>query len=185
MSFTIDLVGFDTIRERLKTASEEVFKEVNGEIQASMKTMVQKAKRDAPKDIGGLEGAITFNEISQLRFEMVCQKSYAAFMEFGTKGRYRPIPGVDASKFQQKTASADGKGFFDNILDWVKRKGFAATLTKSGKRSKSLDSTIAQEQAAFQIYLSILRHGVHPHPFFFKQLDEEQPQLLNRLQQIL
>lgn len=187
MSFTLDIKGIDAIQEKLQSASEEKFKEVDAEIEASMKEMVLNAKRDAPKDhgnAGGLVSAITYSRINYLRFEMVCQKAYAAFMEFGTKGHYTPIPGVDASQFRTES-NKTGEGFFDAILEWVKRKGFAALKTKSGKRSNGLESTIAQEQVAFAIYLSIIRHGVKPHPFFFRQLDIEKPNLINRLQQIL
>lgn len=157
---------------------------VDQEIAAATQNMESKAKRDAPKDISRLYAAIITNKIDFLKYELTCNVFYAVYMEFGTKGRYRAIPGIDPSQFNVKTAGS-GRGFFDNILEWVKRKGFAALKTKSGRASKSLESTIAQEQAAFQIYLSILRHGVKPHPFFFKQLDEERPQLLERLNRIL
>ncbi len=184
MSFTFDIVGIEGMTERLSKATDVVLKEVDGEIEASMKQMVRDAIREAPRDIGRLANAITYDRIADFSFKMVCQVFYAAYMEFGTKGRYQAIPGVDASKFQG-SSGANGRDFFDAILEWVKRKGFASLKTPKGNRSNSLESTIAQEQVAFQIYLSILRHGVHPHPFFFKQLTAEQPLLIQRLKTIL
>lgn len=185
----VDLGGLRELKKQIRNIPKLKAKEVDAEIKDAMEIMVRNAKTDAPKDHGGsgLEGGITYDRGSAPLLDWVMSSNvfYSVYMEFGTKRRYQPIPGVDPSEFKATGEGKTGKGFYDSILEWVKRKGFAAEKTKSGKASKSLSSQIAQEQAAFTIYLSIIRHGVKPHPFFFKQLDIVKPKLIKNIQSVL
>ncbi len=81
MSFTVDLIGFDTIQERLKTASEKVFTEVDAEIGASAQNMELGAKNDAPKDRGTLVQEISHFQEQPLRWALVSRAFYSAFVE--------------------------------------------------------------------------------------------------------
>jgi hypothetical protein len=108
-------------------------------------------------------------------------------MEFGTKGHYTPQPGIDASEFKATGEGKTGKGFYDSILEWVKRNGIAGTFSvKTRRRTGSkLDRQIEDEQTAFAIYLSIMRHGVKAHPFFFKQIPIQEPKIQADFQQLV
>jgi len=189
---TISIQGLEGLKERLQKATDTQLQEVSAEMEESMRIMVARAKEDAPKDMGRLVGSISYQKLNQFEFEMVCQVGYAAYVEFGTKSKVVIPPGLEA-----EAAKAKGKGsgdyfdFLNAILDWVKRKGIGfERFTETNKvRSRFGQKTISRQDrlhdVAERIAFTIIRNGIKPHPFFFKQLETEKPQLLNRLQQIL
>jgi hypothetical protein len=172
-------------------------KEVDKTVEAGVRDMVRDAKADAPVDMGALKGQITAKRNQEGGWSMVSGSSYSAYLEFGTKKRFQPIPGVDASQFKGNGGSEGGKGFYDNILAWVKRKGIAGTYStgylryqkgvkKKGRRiGSALEKQIEDEQMAYAIYLSIIRHGIKPHPFFFKQLDKHAPLIIAQVNSVI
>ncbi len=166
MSFTVDLVGFDTIGARLATASEAVFKEVDAEIGASVKVMEQGAKRDAPVDQGLLRNEISSFQDKPLVWSLVSQASYSAFVEFGTRSLVQIPPGLEAEAAQFRGSTGGTLGAKEAIFNWCARHGI-------------------DRKFWYPIFVKIMVRGIRPHPFFFKQLDAEKANLLNRLQQIL
>lgn len=163
---TLDLVGFDTIGERLKTASESVFKEVDAEIGASVKEMELGAQRDAPKDQGLLANEITSFQDAPLRWSLVSQASYSAFVEFGTKSQVQIPAGLEAEAAKHRGSPGGSLSAKQAIFQWCARHGI-------------------EQKFWYPIFVSIMVNGIRPRPFFFKQLEAEKPILLNRLQQIL
>lgn len=166
MPFTLDLVGFDTIQERLAKASEVVLKEVDAEIGASIKVMEQGAKRDAPVDQGLLRNEITSQQDRPLQWSLVSQASYSAFVEFGTRLNVSIPPGLEAEAAAAQNSTGGSLGAKEAIFKWCARHGI-------------------DQRFWYPIFVKIMVQGIRPHPFFFKQLEAEKPQLLNRLQQIL
>ena len=177
MSNKIVLTGFKEFENKLDNLPKVLVNEINGEVKEAAEHWAFLAKQDAPVDVGFLVGGIgtkfnTKNENGALlgvSWSVESNSEYSAPMEWGTKRRARVPAELQSYANQFRGKGGDGQGFYDEILAWVKRKGIGALTTKSGNISKRLDSTIAQEQAAFAIYLSIIRHGVRPHPFFFIQ----------------
>lgn len=192
MKFDVQISGLDTIRKALEQRPKAIFKEVELEFEATADQITSKQKQRVPKDMGGsggLASAISNARTKPLTYELVAQRFHAAYMEFGTKKRARipaELAGI-ASEFQAKKGGGSGEGFYDSILEWVKRKGITGTYSlKTRKRTgNKLDQQIEDEQAAFAIYLSIKRHGVKPHPFFFAAYFEERPKLIERIKNIL
>lgn len=166
MSFTVDLVGFDTIGERLATASEAVFKEVDAEIGASVKVMEQGAKRDAPVDQGLLRNEISSFQDKPLEWSLVSQASYSAFVEFGTRLKVSIPAGLEQEAAAARGSTGGTGGAKELIFAWCARKGI-------------------ERKFWYPIFVQIMTEGISPHPFFFKQLEAEKANLLNRLQQIL
>lgn len=183
---TVKVNGLKEVQAQLMSYPKSLESKADAIVANNVREMVRNAKRDAPKDFGRLSGAITLKKNGIADYSMTCDASYAVYMEFGTKGRYQPIPGIDASEFKS-TGRNSGKGFYDSILDWVKRKGIAGTFdVKTRRRTGSkVDRQIEDEQTAFAIYLSIIRHGVKPHPFFFKQIPIQEPKLNADFQQLV
>lgn len=171
MPTVVTLTGFKEFGDKLKNMPKTLEREIGGEVKEAAEHWAERAKQDAPVDDGFLRGQISTKKTSMMDWEVNSHAEYSAYIEWGTKRRVSVPSDLQAyaSQFRAKRLSAGGNGFYDNILEWVKRKGFAAERTKSGRISKSISSTIAQEQAAFAIFLSIIRHGIHPHPFFFIQ----------------
>jgi hypothetical protein len=120
---TVDLQGFDTIAERLKTASETVFKEVDAEIGATTQDMVALAKRNAPKDQGLLSGEISSFQERPLRWAFVSQASYSAFVEFGTKSNVRIPAGLESFAGSFKGGFQSSLSAKEAIFEWCRRHG--------------------------------------------------------------
>lgn len=172
MKVTVQVQGLTEVLQKLHTFPVETAGEVKGILRRGADILVRNAIAEVPVDMGALKRGINQKDISTwntIGYAVSSNSEYSSYMEFGTKRRFKAIPGIDSSVFKSGT-KASGKGFYDNILNWVKRKGIGGLQTKSGRMSKSRDSQMAQEEAAFAIYLSIKRHGVKPHPFFFHQI---------------
>jgi hypothetical protein len=184
--FTINIEGLVKVSAQLNAAPERLTKKADAIIRDNVGQMVRNAKRDAPVDMGKLRNSITVQKDGELAYSMVCQSSVAPFMEFGTKGRYQPIPGVDASEFKSNKGES-GKGFYDSILEWVKRKQIGVTYNVKTRRKEgtAVDRQIQFEQIAFAIYLSIVRHGVRPQPFFYQQGPKQEPKINADFQQLV
>jgi len=172
MIITVEVQGMTEVLDKLKNLPAEVKGEVKGILRRGADIWVRNAKVAVPVDHGALKRGINYKDISAgdvIGYAVSSNSEYSSYMEFGTKSRFKPQPGIDSSVFISGTR-ASGKGFYENIKNWVKRKGIGGLQTKSGRLSKSRDSQKAQEDAAWEIYLSIKRHGVKAQPFFFPQI---------------
>lgn len=163
--FKIKTTGFQQLIDRLEKAPVKVVKEVDAVFDNTAKEFVARAKRDAPKDTGFLTGDIDRRKEKELRYNIFSSSRYAGYQEFGTKTFYTPIPG-----FEEIAASLKGPGsgsladMKDNITQWVTRKGILF---------KGMDI----KQTAEVIMISILKKGIKPHPYFFKQVAIAEMQL--------
>lgn len=183
----VKINGLREVQAKIAAIPANLQKRADAIIQGNVLKMVNRAKRDAPVDMGRLKGGITAKKNGVANWSMVSQDERSPYLEFGTKGRYRPIPGIDASQFKGTGGKAGGRGFFDNILKWVKRKGISGSYSvKSRKRvGKKLDQQLEDEQTAWAIYLSIMRHGIKAQPFFFKQAPIQEPQIMADFSQLV
>ena len=186
----IATIGFDQYLNRIKAASKELQAEVAAEIQLAGVQFRDQAKRDLIAqrgDTGGLVNSITTKVDNISEVTVSAEKYYAPFIEFGTKGKYRPIPGTEAIAAQYKGFKRGNiDEFFLAILDWVKRKGLADRKTRglpTGRVRKAKDADAYD--AAFAIMMSILKKGIAPTPFFFKQITPVKARLEKRLETIL
>lgn len=184
--FKVSLKGLNDVKAQFESATKDLEMIVEEEVAAMAQDWVAGSIRDAPKDTGsaGLSGAISFTPVQNLSTEIVAQKFYAPFMEFGTKGKYLPIPGTEKIAAQFKGYKG---GSFSEMLKmielWVARKGITGTYsvkTRARTGGKALINT-QNKQAAFAIALSILKHGISPHPFFFKQQEIVWPAMIKRI----
>jgi Bacteriophage protein of unknown function (DUF646). len=169
INFNIQIKGLKELREGLRKIKERTLKtELNAILKDGAAHFVELAKKDAPVDQSILKQGITFFKKDNLRYRVASNANYSQFIEFGTKSRYKPIPGVTPENY---TRGGSGNGFYDAILAWVKRKGIGGSYSVKSRRrlGSKVDQRIEDEQIAFAIYLSIIRHGVKPHPYFFKQ----------------
>lgn len=185
-AFSIESKGLKEVINRIRTYPEKIKSEVDAIMAEESLGMTEKAVNDAPVDESFLRQSISSERLGEMHYQNSASAGYAPFIEFGTKRKFNnPYPNIDPSQFKGKGGSKDGKGFYDEILAWVRRKGFAATKTKSGAKSKSLDSRIAEEQAAYAIYVHILRFGVKPHPFFFKHYFTATQSIIKKVREVL
>lgn len=166
MSFTFDIEGLDGFQERIEKAADSVLVEVDAEIGTSIKVMEQGAKRDAPVDQGLLRNEISSQQERPLVWSLVSQASYSAYVEFGTRSNVQIPPGLEAEAAAARGSTGGTLGAKEAIFAWCRRHGI-------------------EQKFWYPIFIKIMVQGIRPHPFFFKQLDAEKANLLNRLQQIL
>jgi hypothetical protein len=187
MSASVKITGLKEVQVQLEKLAKELPGKVDGIVSKGVKEMARDAKVDAPKDFGVMAGGITDKKNGFADYSMISNASYSPYLEFGTKGNYQPIPGIDASEFKGKGSKEGGKGFFENILAWVKRKRIAGTYSVKTRRrvGKKADIEKENEQVAFAIYMSIMKHGIKPHPFFFKQGDKHGPAIIKQIEQLV
>jgi len=180
----VELKGIKEMQRQFAGAPANIKKIVSAEIQSAAAEWVAGARRDVPIDQGALKGSISYFMRNDLQAEIVAQKFYAPFMEFGTKGKYRAIPGTEAIAQQFKGyKGGDFQEFLRMITRWAKRKGISGTYSvKTRRRTGSRATQQAQDDAvAWPIAMNILKHGVKPHPFFFKQKEIVWPKMIERI----
>lgn len=186
--FKVRITGMNGLKAEFASASDKIEKITATEVRAMAQDWVAGAQRDAPVDEATLKRLITYEQVSSLTYRVVSQAQYSPFMEFGTKGKYRPIPGTEAIAAQFKGfKGGDFMQLLRAIVRWVRRKGITGTYSvKTKRRTGNKINQFAEDySAAWPIALSILKHGVSPHPFFFKQGDIVWPQMVRRIEQQL
>ena len=186
----VDLIGVDAMLNRIRTASREMQAEISEEVKAAGLKFVEGAKRDLvaqSSDTGGLLNSIIVQPVDAMNIDVTAEKFYAAFLEFGTKGHYRPIPGTEGIAAEMKGYKRGSfKEMVKAIEAWVKRKGIVATYNiKTRRRRKDKGEAERTEQAAWAIAISLARHGMKPKPFFFKQIPVVKTQFQNNVKRIL
>ena len=180
----VELKGIKETQRQFAGAPANIKKIVSAEIQSAAAEWVAGARRDVPIDQGALKGSISYFMRTDLQAEIVAQKFYAPFMEFGTKGKYKAIPGTEAIAQQFKGyKGGDFQEFLRMITRWAKRKGISGTYSvKTRRRTGNRATQQAQDDAvAWPIALSILKHGIKPHPYFFKQKEIVWPKMIERI----
>lgn len=187
--FTLKVQGISQFQKKLNDLPVKVQKEVAGEIEDSARKINGKQVRLVPIDEGGLKQGIGYKKVTPLNYELFSSKHYSPFMEFGTKSR-KIIPAElqdYAKQFNLKGPKIGFDAFFQIILDWVHRKGIAGRFsTKTRKRLGSKNSQLEEDfDVAWPIALSILKKGVHPHPFFFRPFFDERKELVDRVRKIV
>lgn len=187
--FTMKVQGISQFQKKLKDLPAKMQKEVGGEIEDSARKVNAQQLRLVPIDEGGLKQSTGFKKIKPLETELFSGKHYSPFREFGTKSR-KQIPAElqdYAKQFNLKGPNIGFDAFFLIILDWVRRKGIAGRFsTKTRKRLGNKNQQLSEDfEVAWPIALSILKHGTHPQPFFFKPFFEERKALVERVRKIV
>lgn len=186
--FKASLIGLNGMKAEFASAAKDIHEIVSGEIQAAGADFTSGARRDAPMDQGALRGSISYYMDGDLNAVIVAQKFYAPFIEFGTKGKYKAIPGTEniAAAFKG-FKGGDFMELLRMIVRWVKRKGIAGQYSvKTKRRVGSKINRLAEDYAAaWPIALSILKNGINPHPYFFKQKETVWPAMITRIERKL
>lgn len=187
-TFSIKASGLTELKNRIKAIPQKMKKEIGAELSDSVNRMRMKAIQAAPADQGIIRSGIQVSKISELNYGLFSNAKYSGYLEFGTKTKFRAIPG-----FEKEAAALKGKGggtfaeMLDSLTQWVKRKGISGTYSVKTKRRLGSKEKKASEdrQLAYVIALSILKNGIKPQPFFFKQLDVEKPVLIANIKNVL
>lgn len=165
MSARITISGFEEFENKARKLPAELLQDFDEAAGFAAADWELKAKRDAPKDIGFLAGGISHKHNKEGEWEVISASEYSAYMEWGTRLKAR-VPAelsAYASQFKGGTGGGDPKKF---IFAWAKRKGI-------------------DPEYWYPIFISIMRTGVNPHPYFFPQKPIVEVQFIKDLQQII
>jgi len=165
MPNTITLTGWKEFENKLNKLPGELLEDFDEAAGFAVQEWDGLAKRAAPKDVGFLAGGISHKQNKPGEWEVVSAKEYSAYMEWGTRLKVR-VPAdltAYASQFKGATGQTDAKKF---IFAWAKRVGIP-------------------EEGWWPVYISIMRKGVNPHPFFFVQRPIVEKMFIEDLKQII
>lgn len=183
---SIQVEGLDKLKKKLGAIPENVKFETDALLSSVAKNYEERAVNDAPKFDLALTGSISSGRVAEMEHEVVAPVFYAAYVEFGTKNRFKAIPGIDSSQFKGSRGGTV-TDLFTAILNWVKKKGIASRWSlKTHKPIKPTKNDIVNiQETAAAIAISILRHGINPHPFFFKQLPIAQEEVKSEMKEVI
>jgi len=190
-ALTIDLSQFVKVQAQLKDLTKKVEQNIDDILNANAEEIATKAKQNAPVDMGGLHSAISADNSAFLEKHISVNAFYAAFIEFGT-GKYAAqyvssLPNTwqqYAQQFRGQNGGGSLDDFLDKMIEWVKRKGIHGT-TKSGNRRKGKKADEDAYNIAYVIVISILRHGIHPHPFLYPALEQQRQIIVKEIEAYL
>lgn len=97
--------GLDKVLKGIDQYARDVQEDVDLELHASADTIAAEAKAKAPVDAGGLHNAISTTRNGDMDYEVVAQKHYAPYVEFGTGSLVNVPAGLEEYAIQFK-----GKG---------------------------------------------------------------------------
>lgn len=143
------IVGLNKVINDLKQFGKDAEGMIEDELLVTSLSIVENAKLKVPVDNGSLRNSIYNKALNPLRVEIGVGASYGAYVEFGT-GKYVSVPtelNDIASKFKGKKGGTFEEGL-RAIKDWCRTKGI-------------------EEKYAYPIFMSILRTGLRPRPYFY------------------
>ena len=161
----IELTGWDEFINKAGGLPRELQEEFAGEVELSAAKWEDLAKSAAPVDQGFLQRNIKAVEVSELEWDVLVNQNYAPFVEFGTKSKVSIPAGLEgyAAEFKGQGQGGNAKTF---IYAWMNRVGIPVNLQ-------------------WVTFISIIVHGIKPHPYLFPQQAIVEPEFLQHLQNIV
>lgn len=177
----VKVEGLGKVLKKIGSIPRNVAEKTDEVMLKTSSGFVERAVNAAPVDQGILRQGISYQRLAEMEYEIVSSAFQSPFIEWGTRTRMK-VPADQtayAQQFAGRTGGGDYYDFLNAILDWVKRKGIASRFSVKTRRvqkhTKADDERLIETAQA--IANSIIRHGIHPHPFFFPQLPLAQEQL--------
>lgn len=159
--------GINKLLKKLEKLGEGVRGDIDQITEGVASEMALDAKSRAPSDQGKLKQSIISRKTDDLTYEVIVGERYGAFVEFGTGTKVEVPP-----EFQDMASRFKGgnQGTFDeglqSIKDWAKRQGIP-------------------EEAAYPIFISILKKGITAQPFLYPAYVQGREQYLKELKKLL
>lgn len=185
----VTTIGYDKLANRLEGVGKAMRQEVQAEVEASAMEFVALAKRDLADqggDRGTLLRSIAYNKETPYSYVVSANTYYAPYIEFGTKRKFKPYPGTEqyAAQFQSMPKRGDWMDMLKSIYKWVQRKNIGVTYNVKTRR-KNRQTKDDKLNIAFVITMSILKNGISPKPFFYKQIPIVKASLEKRITRLL
>lgn len=171
MSNVPKIQGIEDLITRLRAIPGKVTAAVSTELQFGANAIAVEAKQLAPGDQGILHNLISVAKIDPLTFQVVSAAEYSPYVEFGTLQKVDIPPGLEeyAAQFKGDFASgtySEGGNLTakEAIFAWCERQGI-------------------DKEAWYAIYMSIIRVGIKPQPFFFPAVAHQTPIIIDSVNQ--
>jgi Bacteriophage HK97-gp10, putative tail-component len=165
MANGITITGFTEFQNKLNKLPGELLDDFDEAAEFAAMQWEAGAKRSAPIDQGFLRAGISHSKLKSGEWEVVSSKDYSAYMEWGTRSKVR-VP-AELASYAATFKGAGGQGDVKKaIYEWCKRVGIP-------------------EKAWWIVFITIMRVGVTPQPFFFIQRPIVEAQFIKNLQQII
>ena len=165
-----EIKGIEAAIKNLKKKQQDIYKDVQDELNAWALETAGLAKSLAPLNEGQLRGSINAN-FGKQSASVTVNTFYAAYIEFGTRKYAAAYVNSLPAEWEQFAAAYKGGGggsFADlvkNITEWVRLKGI-------------------EPKAAYPIALKILRDGIKPQPYLYPATQRTIPELKKNLENI-
>jgi len=194
MSLKLD--GVQDTLNKLRNVNNAITREIDDELLSAANKIRSDAEKLAPKNFSELVNSINFEKVGLMQYSIFANAYHAPYIEFGTKKKTK-VP-AEMSAVAAVVKGRPKRGTFaemvDNIQDWIKKKGIAATQVtqvKTGKRkgqfkkSGALVQAIYERQLAFHIAKRILQNGINPQPFLYPAFIKNKAKLISTIQAVL
>jgi hypothetical protein len=166
-------------------------RQIGAVLTANALDIERKAKRAAPADRGQIRQGISADNSQTLKKVITSQAPYSAYIEFGTGKQAAKYVATLPATYKAYAAQFKGKGgggtfkqFVKLIYEWMKRKGIkGGTYSVKTRRrlGNATEKRIEDLALAYFLALSILKKGVHPHPFLIPALISQEKILKREL----
>lgn len=112
-SINIDDSSFKRCLNVLKVVKNDLSKQIDDELNASVQSMATLAKQKAPADNGRLRGSIVSLKVQFLSYQLKANTNYAAYVEFGTGQKYKNYKSLLDNEWRDIASKyfVTGKGF--------------------------------------------------------------------------
>lgn len=158
----ISIQGLNELKQRLNSLPDKLTTRIDAELKDGAATIATEAKNRAPANTGILRNLIGSDKVAALSYEVFSGAEYSGFIEFGT-GTFVSIPaGLEEYASQFVISGGSALSAKEAIFQWCKDKGI-------------------DEKAWYAIYITIMRAGIHPQPFFFPAKDRQEPIIIERV----
>lgn len=168
-NFPVTITGLDALIKKLDGMPAAIRKGVDIELKSGAEEIAAQAKADAPGNTGLLRSGIGSEKdgSQELTYNVFSNVDYSAYQEFGTGAKVSIPAGLEEYAAQFKgSGSSGGLTAKAAIYEWCRLKGI-------------------DQKAWYAIYVSIMVHGINPHPFFFPAKAKQEGIIIKRVEAAL
>ena len=170
----LQLKGVQGVINALAQLDNEVSREVDAEMQASVNKMALTAKRKAPANFAELRNSIGTERATALQYSVFANAYHAPYIEFGTRGKFADkIPAEIlpiAAAIKARPKKGNWTQFVNSIYEWGTKK----KIIKKGDKNHAVN-----------IARKIYKFGIAPLPFLWPSFVAERSKLVRRITDIV
>lgn len=168
----LQLKGVQGVINALAQLDNEVSREVDAEMQASVNKMALTAKRKAPSNFAELRNSIGSERISPLSYSLFANAYHAPYIEFGTRGKVDVPAEMEpvAAAIKARPKKGNWTQFVNSIYEWGTKK----KVIKKGDKNHAVN-----------IARKIYKFGIAPQPFLWPSFVAERSKLVRRISDIV